>query len=127
MGLVFSEGGLGTAGIRMLRCSEVITGLGSEAARTMHGGVVHNDGTEALLGALHRSILEGEVSDVVLVNHAEDWFLLNLMNFGLLIEVLVHRFEFPESVVADQLRSYLLRFAVVHTERHRQSTRSQTV
>jgi len=111
----------------MHRGTEVIAGLRGETTRSMVGGVVHNDGAKALLGAFNRSILEREVGDVVLVNHAEDWLPLNLVNFGLLIEVLVHGLEFPESIVADQLRGNLLRLAVVDAKRSGKSTGSEAV
>lgn len=107
--------------------TEVITGLGGETTCSVMGGVVHNDGTETLLSTVDGSVLEGEIGDVVLVNHAEDGLLLNLVNFGFLIEILVHGFELPEAIIADQLVGYLLGFAVVDAKGCGKATGSEAV
>ena len=118
-GLVFGESSHGGAGIGMRGLTEVIPGFGGEATRTVLVGVVHDNGAESFLGTINRSVLEREICNVVLVNHTEDWFLLNLVNFRFLIEVLVHGLEFPEPIVLDKLGSHLLWLAVVNAKRCR--------
>lgn len=79
-------------------------------------------GSESLSSSLNRSVLQGKVSNVILVNHAENWLLLNGVNFRVLVISILSTFEFSESVVTNKLCGLLLRLAVVDTERSRDST-----
>jgi len=111
-----------------------------------------NDSAESMRSAIDGSVLERQVSNVVFIDHAEDWFLLNVVVLGLLVVLLFSSFQFPlqsekaviktshkqvkhartrkvtyESIVADQVGSLLLGLAVVDVQGRGEPTGSKTV
>jgi len=86
-----------------------------------------DDSAEAMRSAIDGSVLERQVSNVVFIDHAEDWFLLNVVVLGLLVVLLFSSFQFPESIVADQVGSLLLGLAVVDVQGRGEPTGSKTV
>ena len=86
-----------------------------------------DNGTKASTCSLYWSIDEGQLSDVVLVDHSEDWLLLLDMDLGVLEPLLVHGQQLPEAVVWDQTEGFLLWLAVDGVQWGWQSTGGQTV
>ena len=73
--------------------TEVVSVLGAEVTGIMVSSVSGNDGTEARLSGLHGSVNQRQLSNVVLVNHAEDGLLLPHVHFGVLNFLCVCRLE----------------------------------
>lgn len=86
-----------------------------------------NDSAESMRSAIDGSVLERQVSNVVFIDHAEDWFLLNVVVLGLLVVLFFSSFQFPESIVTDQVSSLLLGLAVVDVQGCGEPTGSKTV
>ena len=61
----------------------------------MAGLVSWDHSSEALGSSLHGSVNEGELGDVVLVDHAKDGLLLADVHLGLLNFLLIGRLELP--------------------------------
>ena len=85
----------------------------------MSGLVPGNDSTEALGCGLDGSVDEGQLSDVVLVYHAEDGLLLAHVNGRSLDVLLVRRLQLAEAVITDQVLGLLLRLAIDGAEGRR--------
>lgn len=83
-----------------------------EVTLTVIGRMGGNNCSEALGGSLDGSVLERKVSDVVLVDHLQDGFLLNCVNCGVLEVNVFSSSEFPKSIIANQRFSLLLGLAV---------------
>lgn len=107
--------------------TEVIPVLSAEVTGLVAGTVSRNDGAEALRSSLHRSIDEGELSDVILVDHAQNGLLLAHVHLRVLNFLLVRRLQLPEAVVGDEAERLLLGLTVDGSEGSRQTTRGQTV
>ena len=75
--------------------AEVVPVFSAEVASTVAGLVSGNHSSEALGCSLHRPINEGELRDVVLVDHAKDGLLLANVDFRVLNVLLVRRLQFP--------------------------------
>ena len=88
----------------------------------MSGLVSGNDSAEALGRGLDGSIDEGQLRDVVLVDHAEDGLLLAHVNGWPLDVLLVRRLQLAEAIVTDQVLGLLLRLAIDGAERRGQTT-----
>ena len=71
-----------------------------------------NNGTETLGCGLNGSVNERELRDVVLVDHAEDGFLLAHVNCWPLDVLLVRRLQLTEAIVTDQVLCLLLRLSI---------------
>jgi len=127
--LVLSGLELSLSRVRILlgRSSEVISVFSGEVALSVVRSVSVNNGAESVSSTVDRSVLEGEVSNVVFIDHAENWLLLNIVVLGLLVVLLLSSFEFSKSIVTDQVVSDLLRLAVVAIQSSRESTGSKTV
>ena len=83
------------AGIRGRLLTEVVTVFSAEVAGTFSLIVARNDSTKARVGRLDRTIDERKFSDVVLVDHAQNRFLLAHMDLRVLNFLLVGRLKFP--------------------------------
>lgn len=112
---------LSLIGVSLGSLTEVVTVLSCEIALSVVRRMSSDHGSESLSSSLNWSVLQGEVSDVVLVNHAENWLPLNGVSFGVLVISILSTFEFSESVVTNKLFGLLLGLAVVGTERSRDS------
>ena len=71
-----------------------------------------NDSAEALGRGLDGSIDEGQLRDVVLVDHAEDGLLLAHVHCWPLDVLLVRSLQLTEAVITDQVRGLLLRLSI---------------
>lgn len=78
------ERGLGLAGAPLSRLTEVGAVLGVKVTCAMVGRVVGDHCAEASFGAGNIPVLQGQVSDVVLVDHAQDWLLSDHVDLRLL-------------------------------------------
>ena len=83
----------------------------------MSGLVSGNDSAEALGRGLDGSIDEGQLRDVVLVDHAENGLLLAHVNGWSLDILLVRRLQLAEAIVTNQVLGLLLRLAIDGAER----------
>ena len=99
--------------------SKVVRILCAEVTSIMSGLVSGNDSTEALGCGLDGSVDEGQLSDVVLVYHAEDGLLLTHVNGRSLDVLLVRRLQLAEAVITDQVLGLLLRLAIDGAEGRR--------
>ena len=102
--------------------TKVVPILSAEVALIVGRLVSGDDGAEALGRGMHGSINERKLSDVVLVDHAENWLLLAHVDSGLLDLLLVRRLQLTEAVIADQMLGLLLRLAVDGTKGCGQTT-----
>ena len=75
--------------------AEVVPVFSAEVASTMAGLMSGNHSSEALGCSLHGPINEGELRDVVLVDHTKNGLLLTNVHFRVLNFLLIGRFEFP--------------------------------
>jgi len=107
--------------------SKVISVLGGEVALSVVRSVSVDSGAESVSSTVDRSVLEGEVSDVVFIDHAENGLLLNIVVLGLLVVLFLSSFEFSESIITDQMGGLLFGLAVVARQRSREATGSKTV
>jgi len=107
--------------------SEVISVFSGEVSGSVVGRVSVDHGTKSVSSSVNGSVLEGEVSDVVFIDHAENWLLLNVVVLGLLVVLLLSSFEFSESIVTDEVGSDLLGLAVVAVQGSGETTGSKTV
>jgi len=101
--LVFSEGCLRSGRVRMCWLAKVVTSLCIESSRAVVSGVMRNDCAESFRSSLNRPVCKRQIRNIVLVDHAQDWFLRMPVYLGVLIKVLIHSFHFPEIIVTDQL------------------------
>lgn len=88
--LEFSSG-RGWVLLRLL--SKVVSVLSAEVASVVIISMTRNDSTETVVGGLNRTVDEGELSDVVLVDHAEDGLLFSHVHLGVLNFLLVSRLQ----------------------------------
>ena len=102
--------------------SKVVPILCAEVTSVMSGLMSGNDSAEALGCGLDGSIDEGELRDVVLVDHAEDGLLLAHVYGWPLDVLLVRRLQLAEAIVTDQVLGLLLRLAIDGAERRGQTT-----
>ena len=72
-------------------------------------GVLVNDSAETIVGTSNRSINERELSDIILVDHAEDGLLLDAVHSRVLDFSLSSSLRFVETVGGDELRRIVLR------------------
>ena len=77
-----------TSGHHLL-LSIVVSVLSVEVASILIGPVSWDNCSKARIGGLHRSVHEGQLSDVVLVDHPKDWLLLLHVDLGVLHPLLV--------------------------------------
>ena len=75
--------------------TEVVSVLCAEVASVMTSGVSGDNGTETFSGRVHWSVNQGQLSDVVLIDHSKDWLLLAHMDLRVLNFLLVGGLEFP--------------------------------
>lgn len=102
----------------LLGClSVVISVFSSEVSLPVVVRVLVNHSAESLLGTVNGSVLKREVSNVVLIDHAEYRFLLNEVILRVLEVLVFSTFEFSKSIVTDETASVLLRLAVVAGKR----------
>lgn len=102
----------------LLGClSVVISVFSSEVSLPVVVRVLVNHSAESLLGTVNGSVLKREVSNVVLIDHAEYGFLLNEVILRVLEVLVFSTFEFSKSIVTDETASVLLRLAVVAGKR----------
>jgi len=101
--LVFSEGCLRSGWVCMSWLAKVVTSLCVESSCTVVCRVMRNDCSESFTCSLNRPICKRQIRNIVLVDHAQDWFLRMPVYLGVLIKVLIHSFHFPEIIVTDQL------------------------
>jgi len=92
--------------------SKVVSVLSAEVASILVGTLAGNDRTKAGVCRLHGSIDEGKLSDVVLVDHAEDGLLLLMVDLGVLDLLLVRGLQLAEGIVRDETERLLLWLAV---------------
>jgi hypothetical protein len=71
-----------------------------------------NNCTEPLGSGLYSSVLKRKISDVVLVDHLQDGFLLNSVDLRVLKVNVFSSGEFSESIIGNQRFGLLLRLAV---------------
>ena len=81
-----------------------------------------DDGSETLGSSLNGSVNEGELSNVVLVDHAEDGLLLADVDLRVANLSLVGSLEFSEAIITDEVVSLLLGFTVDRAKRGGKST-----
>lgn len=99
---------LSGCGCRVLHwlLSEVVSVLSAEVASIMALFVLRNNGAEALSRGLHRSVNERQLSNVVLVNHAEDGLLLAHVHLWILNLLLVGRLQLSLCVSKISVTTY---------------------
>lgn len=107
--------------------TEVVAVFRAEVASAFSLVVTGDHSTEARVGGLDGTIDKGKLSDVVLVDHAQDRLLLAHVRLRLLNFLLVRRFKLPKAIVANEMVRLLLGFAVEAAEGRRNTARSQTV
>lgn len=83
----------------------------------MSGLVLIHDSAEATFWASHRTVNEGQFSDVVLVNHAEDGLLLDLVDNGILHLIEVGGRLLVEPIGGNELGRIVLRHSVNSVQR----------
>ena len=76
----------------------------------------NDNGSEPSLSPLNGPINERKFGDVVLVDHAKDWFLLLSMNFWVDHLLLSCGLQLSVTIVWDESESLLLRFSVDRSE-----------
>lgn len=115
--------------VRVLLSSltEVVSVFSSEVALPMVVRMGVDDSSKAVSSALNRSVLKGQISDVVFIDHAENWLLLNEMILRVLEVLVFSGFEFSESIITDQVFGLLLGLAVIAVQGSGESTGSKTV
>lgn len=95
--------------------SEVIPVLSAEVTGFLSSIVSWNDCAKALGCGMHGSVYEGKLSDIVLVNHAQNWLLFTNMHLWVLNFLGVCGFKFSKAIVTDQMLSFLFGFAIEGT------------
>jgi len=81
-----------------------------------------DDGSETLSSGLNGSVDKGELSDVVLVDHAKNGLLLADVNLRVTNFSLVGSLKFPKAIITDEVLSFLLGFTVDRAEGGGKST-----
>ena len=76
---------------------------------------------------LHGPVDEGQLRDVVLVDHAEHGLLLAHVDLRVPDLLLVGRLQLAEAIITNQVGRFLLRLAVDGSEGGRQAARAETV
>ena len=110
-----------SSGLRA-RLTKVVPVLSAEVASIMASLVSGDDGSETLGSSLNGSVNEGELSNVVLVDHAEDGLLLADVDLRVANLSLVGSLEFSEAIITDEVVSFLLGFTVDRAKRGGKST-----
>jgi hypothetical protein len=105
----------------------VVSVLSAEVASVLTLVLSGDYCAEAVVGGLHGSVHKGKLSDVVLVNHAENGLLLLVVHLGVLDFLLVRRLQLPEAVVGDQTKSLLLGATVDSAKGSWDSARAKAV
>ena len=108
--------------IEHLLLSEVVSVLGAEVASILVSSLAGDHSTEATVSGLDWSVHETQLSDVVLVNHAQHWLLLLVVHLWVLDLLLVRCLQLSEAVVWDEAKGLLLWLAVDGTQRGWNST-----
>jgi hypothetical protein len=109
------------------RLTEVVSVFSSEVALSMVVRVGVDGSSKSMSSALNRSVLEGQISNIVFIDHAENWLLLNEMILRVLEVLVFGGFEFSESIVTNQVGGLLLGLAVVAIQSSGESTGSKAV
>ena len=79
----------GLVGVEHLLLSKVVSVLSCKVSGILFGSMAWDDSAKSSVSCLHWSVNEGQLSDVVLVDHAEDWLLLLNVDLGVLHLILV--------------------------------------
>jgi hypothetical protein len=74
--------------------TEVVTTFRVEIALSVVIAMACNHGTETVLGSLNRTVNQGELSDVILVDHSQNWLGRLVVDLGLAVQLLVGRLKF---------------------------------
>lgn len=90
-------------------------------------GMLVDDRAEAVLRALDRTVNQRQLGDIVLVNHAEDGLLSNLVHLGVLNVNLSSRLLFVETIRRDELTRIMSRHSVDSSERLGDTRRRKAV
>lgn len=112
----------GSSGVFYWLFAEVISVLSAVVASVVSLDVLGDDCAETLSSGLNRSVDKGKLSNVVLVDHAQDGLFFAHVHSRVLNFLLVGRFQFSEAIVRDQAECLLLWLAVVGAKRGREST-----
>jgi hypothetical protein len=104
----------------------VITVFGLEVTAVVRGLVLRDDGAEARLGTAYGAIDKRKLSDVVLVNHAQNGLLLVNVDLRVAVLMLVRGLELTETVVGDQAGGLLLGLAVEGAQGSRNASGAET-
>ena len=89
--------------------------------------VLVNNCSEAMIWSLHRAVDQGQLRDVVLVNHTEDWLLLDPVHGRVLHVIGVHGRGLVEAIGGYQLRRVVLRHSVDPVQGPGQTSRCEAV
>lgn len=76
------------------RLTEVVSVFSSEVALSMVVRMGVDGSSKSMSSALNRSVLEGQISNIVFIDHAENWLLLNEMILRVLEVLVFGGFEF---------------------------------
>jgi len=107
--------------------AEVVSVLSAEVASVVITSIARDNSTETVVGSLDGAVNEGQLSNIVLVDHAKDGFFLSHVYLGVLNFLLVGRLQLSESIVGHNAISLLLGFAVDSAKWGRKTTGAQAV
>lgn len=93
----------------------------------MANGVLVDDSAEAVVGTSDGSVNERELSDIILVDHAQDGLLLDAVHLGVLDFGLSCRLLFVETVGRNKLSRIVLRQTMQSVQRLGQTRRGKAV
>jgi len=94
----------------------VVSVFGGPVAGVVVVGVVRKDSSKSASCALHGPIDEGQLRNVVFVDHAQHGLLFLEVCLRLLNLLLVRRLKFSETVIWDQTKRLLMGFSVETTK-----------
>ena len=122
VGCLQLEFSYGLAGIELFLLSKFVSVLSCKVSGIFFGTMAWNDSAKSRVSSLHGPVNQRQLSNVVLVDHAEDGLLLAHMNGWPLDVLLVRRLQLAEAIVTDQVLGLLLRLAIDGAERRGQTT-----
>lgn len=79
--------------IKLAWFTEIVAAFRIEIALSVVIAMACNHRTETVLGSLNRAVDEGELSDVVLVNHAQNWLGRLVVDLRIAMQLLVGRLK----------------------------------
>ena len=79
--------------VKLAWFTEIVAAFRAEIALSVVIAMACNHRTETVLGSLNRAVDQGEFSDVVLVNHAQNWLRRLVVDLGLTVQLLVGRLK----------------------------------